>query len=302
MAYSIRGMFELKLDLSDGIPVYGDAEAITSFTLEVDGAAVDVEPVLEEHSFEDVLFDPDGNELGLVDVPYQVVKSLRAEVTRRFEGTFGEHLEAAQRVLLTAPAEQAIETTLRHLRDVTGHFALDVLGSGMTARYFIDESRELGYWEIHGFTIDLTTAFSVSEKEWAETRRRAETNRRIPLARELLLDAKGFAHRKNYRMALLNAATAAEVLMVRKMAAALPGDDREARSQADRVAKAVGKADAVVFLAYFYELPAASVTLVQDAFNIRNQLLHQERRLVTEQQARDAINAAELMDTLKLRR
>jgi hypothetical protein len=149
-------------------------------------------------------------------------------------------------------------------------------------------------------TLDMVATPTVSVDQWAETIKRVSEGRKIPLSDELILDAKAFQQQRNFSMALLNAAIASERLLIEKLVAALPAPDAAARTQADKFAQAVGKSDLVTFLGYFYDMPSKTIALLQRAFELRNQLLHNRVKPISELEAEKAISAAMLLQALSL--
>jgi hypothetical protein len=290
MTFNVRAEFELPLDPPDGICVLGDDFQPVEVIL--DETAVSISPVIRD----DLIDEVEDEEGFLRPVVESFLVNLRATISQDFPGDYGGKLDPSIRSLLREPAEEALRRVARHLRSITGNFRINVEGRGISATYFVDGVAQK--W-LAVNELNWDEAFGVYDEEWQRACNRAREHARTPLLPELLLDARAFRYERNYRMALLSSAVACEVLLVGKMAEALTASDDSNSRQVDRFAQAVGKADAVIFLSYFYDISPEDIDRIVKTFDARNNLLHNRHYYVTALEANEAIAAATLLAGLE---
>jgi hypothetical protein len=282
-----------------GVGLYKLRTQLYPFDVKVDGETVCIKPIIDEMTDTQPIIDENGREVGEYKVPYHSLHSLKAVVALDVNP---EELESSGANPFEPRALAALSATLRWLRKVTGIEEIDVHVGAVQRQYRAGAGDRLPWGLAHGYTID-SSILGLDKVAWQEVEARVKNHEDTPLVFELLMEARRFFGQRNYNMAVVNAAVACEARLYELVAAALQRQGGISKSAAENLAQEISNKELPALLGCFYDLSTDKIGLIQNAFRMRNSILHgRQRRPVSRKSAEDSIAAAaRLVEEVRMR-
>jgi len=274
---------ELTLPFRDRRPLVVPGDEIAPFSVSRGGAEIEVTPAFRIQE--------------LTGGPMTWLDELKAIVSRQIDPTLPLRTIVDQ---VVEPGREVLHQTLRHLREVVDDPRIDVHLDGLRLEFFEGPERStsgLGLFEaIANLRLQKR---GIDHGYWRAVIKAVVSNQRIPMERELVLDAERYLADGNHHFALLYAAFAGERLVFRLLYEALQATGKYQRAEAQKVAEGVSKADAARLLLNFYEIPLDTLRAIEKAFEERNHIVHSQARYRTAREpARRAVQAAIFLEGL----
>src|SRR6266545_11092 len=238
---------ELTLPFRDRRPLVVPGDEIAPFSVSRGGAEIEVTPAFRIQE--------------LTGGPMTWLDELKAIVSRQIDPTLPLRTIVDQ---VVEPGREVLHQTLRHLREAVDDPRIDVHLDGLRLEFFEGPERStsgLGLFEaIANLRLQKR---GIDHGYWRAVIKAVVSNQRIPMERELVLDAERYLADGNHHFALLYAAFAGERLVFRLLYEALQATGKYQRAEAQKVAEGVSKADAARLLLNFYEIPLDTLRAIE---------------------------------------
>jgi hypothetical protein len=242
---------------------------------EREGVRIRIIPEVEEHV--DV-FEADGHE---ASQSYYELVGLRAEVEREGEGgkLTGEMYRA-----LREPTVEVLTATLRHMREVTGRWNIDVRPTIYLALYVDSKGqiyrRPFSFWITTetGILMDGLDIQPLTVGSWREVTGRVEKGARTSLAHDWLFEARSSLDAGDFNSALIAAAVAGEISMNDWLSTELSASTGLSSSQRAGLKRDLSNRVVPLLLVHLGVIDPDLAEEVVKTFRIRNEVLHGKRR------------------------
>jgi len=195
--------------------------------------------------------------------------------------------------------EQYLKRFLRHLRVETKQFSIDPKQYITSDMKYTDQNGR----ENRTFYLNLTMAFSEDEPaldndSWKTISGNVLANTKIPFYAELLLDAKLYRAQNDYRMAVVSAAMGIEIItdeyLRSRLRQQLPDKERVTETQIDDfVTETSNRLLVTVGLGLFSSAERNVLEGCRDVMQLRNNILHGQKKPVSFEAVNKAINNLE---------
>jgi hypothetical protein len=265
------------------------------FDVDFTGVNVRVEPVVDEDSYDAIMFiDEEGEEIW-GKRPYLTLTLLRARMERDTEANDWESFDRRR---FDQPARLALEATLQQLRVVGDWVEINTHLRWLKVDYRLPSGDALP-WKTPFYVNFEGIGHVLDSDHWQRIASAVKSRHRTKLADELLLEARRFLLQRNSRFALVSAAVACEVIVREKVVDALTRTGGMTAGQADGYFQQVRNPQLTALLPCFYQVPDGLVRAVDEVFNQRNMILHgRQHKQPTREKVREAIRTAETLSHL----